>query len=420
MYSCLDNCTLFIYFSSIDCRKEITLQPEKSAFYRYFCKTCINKAVDMHNSNTIQLSENNESKRSLWIKRATHLLVLLIIFVSPELTFCFGRTVPKISYIIPMCYIAVFYLNYYYLIDKYMFNRKQIWLYVSINIIVLLCVLIVFYYIHTIIKPHIMRPPIPINGTMPPHLIPFSSETIMQHHLIQALKILPRISVMVIMAIALSIVLRLSEKWIKWDRKEKQMKAQLQENELKNLKNQLNPHFLFNTLNNIYALIPISQEKAQKSVHELSQLLRYTLYDNNEREVPLEKDLLFVKNYISLMRLRLNSLVTLNVSINEKEGTGKTIAPLLFISLVENAFKHGVSGDKPSVINIDIHVENNTVKCHVENSYFPKKENDKSGSGIGINNLKRQLDILYANRYTFNINKDDERYITDLIIQLTI
>lgn len=365
------------------------------------------------------LIESNVTNRSLWVKRATHLLILLIIFVSPELTFNFMRQVPKISYIIPMCYIAVFYLNYYYLIDKYMFNKRQIWLYVAINMILLLCVIIIFYYIHTLTKPGMMRPPVYEMVSFPPPPKPFKPHTIMNHHVMGALKVMPRISVMVIMAIALSIMLRLSENWVKWDRMEKQMRAQIRENELKNLKNQLNPHFLFNTLNNIYALIPISREKAQKSVHELSQLLRYTLYDNEEREVPLEKDLQFVKNYISLMRLRLGSLVELNVNINEKEGEGKNIAPLLFISLVENAFKHGVSCEKPSFIDISIHVNGNKVKCHVENSYFPKTESDKSGSGIGINNLKRQLEILYANRFLFNITKSDEKHIADLEIELT-
>lgn len=229
----------------------------------------------------------------------------------------------------------------------------------------------------------------------------------------------PRIGTMALLSIILSVVVKLSETWAKWENQKKQMKAELQENELKNLKNQLNPHFLFNTLNNIYALIPISKERAQQTVHELSQLLRYLLYDNNEREVPLEKDLLFVKNYISLMRLRLNSLVTLNEKIDVNGGQGKSIAPLLFISLVENAFKHGVSSDKPSFIDIVIKVNGDKVHCRVENSYFPKNENDKSGSGIGIINLKRQLDILYADKYSFNIEKKGERYIADLTIELT-
>lgn len=372
----------------------------------------------MNNGNLNIASES--SPKILWIKRLAHLLVLLIIFVGPELVFSIGRTMPRLMLLTPLCYIILFYINYYCLIDRYMFNKKKLWLYITSNIVLLVCVIAVFYIVETMLRPPLLpTPPMPKPGIIPPPLHGPIQHGFMEEHILRALTMFPRIGTMALLSIILSVVMKLGEKWLNWENQKQQMKAELQENELKNLKNQLNPHFLFNTLNNIYALIPISQDKAQKSIHELSQLLRYTLYDNNEREVPLEKDLLFIKNYISLMRLRLNSLVTLTVNINEKEGTGKTIAPLLFISLVENAFKHGVSGDKPSFIDITIGVTGDIVTCRVENSCFPKKENDKSGSGIGINNLKRQLDILYSGRYTYNITKEDERYVAELSIELT-
>ena len=363
---------------------------------------------------------SNETGRIRWIKRISHLLILLIIFIGPELVFSIGRTMHKLMLLTPLCYIMLFYVNYYWLIDRYMFGKKKLWLYITINVLLLLVTIAVFYIVETALRPPLHPiPPMPNPGIIPPPLHTPPHPGFFEEHILRALTMFPRIGTMALLSIILSVVMRLGEKWVNWEQQKQQLKTQLQENELQNLKSQLNPHFLFNTLNNIYALIPISQDKAQKSVHELSQLLRYTLYDNNEREVSLEKDLLFIKNYISLMRLRLNSLVSLTVDINEKEGTGKTIAPLLFISLVENAFKHGVSGDKPSFINISIHVMDNTVKCVVENSYFPKKSNDKSGSGIGISNLKRQLDILYTNRHTLNITKNDDKYVTELTIELT-
>lgn len=289
----------------------------------------------MRNKTRFKYLGETQSKKIQWVTRLSHLALLLLIFVGPEIPFTMSMPSKAIRFVAPMCYIGVFYLNYNYLTDRFLFHNK-------------------------------------------------------------------RISVQVIMAIALSITIKLSENWIKWQRKESEIKSQIQENELKNLKNQFNPHFLFNTLNNIYALIPISQDKAQKSIHELSQLLRHTLYNNEEREVPLEKELYFINNYISLMRLRLNNLVTLNVDINEQLGAGKLIAPMLFISLIENAFKHGVSSDKKSFIDISIRVDKNSVLCRVENSYFPKSNKDKSGSGIGIVNLKRQLDIIYPERHSFD------------------
>ena len=121
------------------------------------------------------------------------------------------------------------------------------------------------------------------------------------------------------------------------------------EAELQNLKSQLNPHFLFNTLNNIYSLIAFSPEKAQEAVHDLSRLLRYVLYESSQPFVSLEKDFDFLRNYVELMRIRLPKHVELKTNI-VASSPGTLIAPLLFISLVENAFKHGVSNNKPSFI----------------------------------------------------------------------
>ena len=369
----------------------------------------------MRNQTRFKYLGKTQSKKIQWVTRLSHLALLLLIFVGPEIPFTMSMPSKAIRFVAPMCYIGVFYLNYNYLTDRFLFHNKRIMTYTAINLVLIIAVVSLFYYIfYTQTNPITMPPP---KGPFPPPEIP--PEELMRMHFIRALSMLPRISVQVIMAIALSIAIKLSENWIKWQRKESEMKSQIQENELKNLKNQFNPHFLFNTLNNIYALIPISQDKAQKSVHELSQLLRHTLYNNEEREVPLEKELHFINNYISLMRLRLNNLVTLNVDINEQLGAGKLIAPMLFISLIENAFKHGVSSDKKSFIDISIRVDKNSVLCRVENSYFPKSNKDKSGSGIGIVNLKRQLDIIYPERHSFDTRIDNGHYIATLFIQLT-
>lgn len=366
-------------------------------------------------------SKYNNSKKILWIKFIAHLIVLLMIFIGPELIFSIGRNVHNLMLLTPLCYIILFYLNYYFLTDKLMFSKKTFWLYILINIILTVVITYIFYHVETSLRPTIpLTPPtFKPDGILPPPLMPSGNIGTTESHIFRALTMIPRIGTMALLSISLSILIKLSEKWNRWENQKQKLKTELQEIELKNLKSQLNPHFLFNTLNNIYALIPICQEKAQKTVHELSQLLRYTLYNNENKEVPLEKEFYFIKNYISLMSLRLNSNVKLSVNINDTDCAGKKIAPLLFISLIENAFKHGISSDKTSFINIDIRIFDNTVNCHVENSLFPKKDNDKSGSGIGITNLKRQLEILYDGRYTLNIKKDDERYTADLSIILT-
>ncbi len=345
--------------------------------------------------------------RMMIVKFATHFIVLVIIFILPEVLISWGRTMPKFVYIHTLGYILAFYLNYYLLIDKLLFRRNRIWLYFVTNLVFVLCYLAFVFGVHNMFPP-----------TIPPEAANLHAGALPEDWRIRGLmNLFSRDFVMMVLSIGTSVALKFSGKWIGWQQREQKMIAEQKEMELKNLKNQLNPHFLFNTLNNIYALIGISPERAQYAVHELSQLLRHVLYENGS-SVPLDKEMLFVKNYIELMRLRLNSLVTLNVNINEKQGVGLSIAPLLFVSLVENAFKHGVSASSKSLIDISIVVNGSIVVCQVTNSYFPKDNGDRSGSGIGIANLRRQLSILYSNRHTLTQKVEDGLYKTRLEINL--
>lgn len=222
----------------------------------------------------------------------------------------------------------------------------------------------------------------------------------------------------VIMFTILAVAVRMTIEWYKTEQEKVQIEAVASQAELQNLKNQLNPHFLFNTLNNIYSLISIDKDKAQNAVIGLSKILRYVLYDNNQDKVTLDKELSFTRNYIELMSLRLTDKVGLRVNIPE-HANSQIIAPLLFITLIENAFKHGVSQTESSFIDIDIEVHDSTVKCIVKNSFFPKRENDYSGSGIGITNLKRRLTLLYPKKHEYDISLLDNIYISTLTIQLT-
>jgi LytS/YehU family sensor histidine kinase len=220
-----------------------------------------------------------------------------------------------------------------------------------------------------------------------------------------------------VFSVGLSVAIRVTGKWYKTETERKEMEKNRFESELKNLKNQLNPHFLFNTLNNIYSLIPVHPEQAQDTVHRLSQLLRYVLYENNDNFVPIEKEISFLKSYIELMSLRLSDQVKLTTEFEIESGRD-LIAPMLFISLVENAFKHGISPTHPSFINIKItSKEGSEVVCSVENSFFPKNQQDKSGSGIGQENLKKRLDLLYPHRYELTLENRENSYFSELKIR---
>ena len=189
--------------------------------------------------------------------------------------------------------------------------------------------------------------------------------------------------------IALSIryVMRQSEK------KQKEVEA-----ELAWLKNQINPHFLFNTLNNISSLTQIDADKAQDTVMQLSDLLRYAMYETNKQKVPLEGEVEFMSNYIDLMKLRCNEMTTVNEEITIEDGKSE-VAPLLFISLIENAFKHGMNSNAPATIDISLKQKDGTLIFTCDNTNNPKPTKDRSGSGIGLENTRRRLDLLYQGRY---------------------
>ena len=172
------------------------------------------------------------------------------------------------------------------------------------------------------------------------------------------------------------------------------------EAELTWLKNQLNPHFLFNTLNNISSLTQIDPEQAQERIGQLSEVLRYALYDSNAALVPLSGEVAFMQNYIDLMALRCNERTQVAHTFVLPDSDVQ-IAPLLFISLIENAFKHGVSARVDSFVRIGMRPEGRDLCFVCENTICEKSGEDRSGSGIGLTNLKRRLELIYPDRYTY-------------------
>jgi LytS/YehU family sensor histidine kinase len=192
--------------------------------------------------------------------------------------------------------------------------------------------------------------------------------------------------------------LALARRWFTADQKLKEAEAAHATAELRNLRSQINPHFLLNTLNNIYALTAFDTPKAQEAIQELSKMLRHILYDYQQTTVSLADEIEFLQNYVNLMRIRLQQSVDVQFNISTL-NTSVEIAPLLFISLVENAFKHGVSPSEPSFIHIHIESDEHKVVCDIQNSNHPKTADDNSGHGIGLRNVQRRLDLYYPDHY---------------------
>lgn len=188
------------------------------------------------------------------------------------------------------------------------------------------------------------------------------------------------------------------------------------EAELHWLKNQLNPHFLFNTLNNISSLAQFDPNLTQDSIARLSELLRYAMYETDKPTVPLAKEVEFMRNYIALMSLRCNDRTVVETEFEIADDTAP-IAPLMLVSFIENAFKHGVSASRPSFIRLSLHESDGLLTFVCENSNFPKDYSDHSGSGIGLSNTRRRFDLLYPGRYTWE-QSTGQNYCQKITMQL--
>ena len=192
------------------------------------------------------------------------------------------------------------------------------------------------------------------------------------------------------------------------------------EAELKLLKSQINPHFLFNTLNNLYVLALNNSNRAPEVVYKLSQLMSYMLYESNQTQVSLEREIQYIENYIALEKIRYGE--RLDVALNIYDNTeGIQIAPLLLLPFIENSFKHGVNNQLSKVwVRIDILVQDGQLVLKVENnkSSFPSKAIKKDKSGIGLQNVKKRLDLIYNDSYNLEILDEEDTYLVILKIQL--
>ncbi|MRT93526.1 sensor histidine kinase [Ancylomarina sp. 16SWW S1-10-2] len=186
--------------------------------------------------------------------------------------------------------------------------------------------------------------------------------------------------------------------------------------ELSFLRQQISPHFFMNTLNNIHALIEMDQVQAQKSVIELSKLMRYLLNESKEGIATIKNEFEFLNSYIDLMRIRYSDKVKINIDLKFTNESIK-IPSLLFISLVENAFKYGVSYSQDSYISINTKQDKDHLYFEIKNSISSKSKIEK-GTGVGLVNLKKQLDILFQEQHTFEINENENEYQVKLIIPL--
>jgi len=222
-----------------------------------------------------------------------------------------------------------------------------------------------------------------------------------------------------ILVIGFNAAIKVSIAWFNEQRRTKEVEKEQTAMELAMLKNQISPHFFMNTLHNIHALVDIDKASAQQSIITLSRLMRHLLYDTEKERSPLVKEIEFIESYIELMKIRYSDNV--RISFNTQiENLNISIPPLLFISFIENAFKHGVSLNAPSFIEFGMEVKEKELIFTSKNSKHSKeKQNiDPAHSGIGLKNIEKRLQLLYKTSYQLTIS--DSGQIFEIYLKIPL
>lgn len=317
-----------------------------------------------------------------------HIAFWVMMFLSPLTLMHRGETFSLLKYVMvcvsPLALMVVFYVNYLWLVPTFFFgrDRRPYWL---VNLLLMVAIGISVHYWLSFTHGLFDTPDRP-------------------HHpwsWVEDMAFIIRDSFNVAVTAAVATAIALAERVHHSEEARLEAEAARTEAELKNLRSQINPHFLLNTLNNIYALTAIDTKRAQDAIQQLSKLLRHLLYENEEQLVDLDKEMQFIESYINLMRIRLPQNVDVSFTY-EPPSKSIRVVPLLTVSLVENAFKHGISPTEPSFVHIRIAVDGFQAVCDIENSNHPKTEKDRSGHGIGLQQVQHRLDLCYPGRYEWN------------------
>ena len=342
-----------------------------------------------------------------------HVLAWVVVYFLPDLLFEVP-TGPVLLVKRNLYFILVFfffYLNYFVLVPRFLLHKKQV-----LFALTVILALAFSYYTNDIIMHRV-------------HDKYTSNAMVMAKKPVSAKKLewMERrrghrrraenagTVVIVLMGFFISTIARETREWYHQEKEWKEMEKQHLIAELSFLKSQVNPHFLFNSLNGIYALAIKKSDKTPNAVLQLSDLMRHMLYESDRAEVEMEKEVEYLKNYIQLQKLRISPEAQVSFE-TEGDISGKMIAPMLFIPFIENAFKHGVDADG-ATIRIKMQVKGNILTFDMMNRVSQAKSKDTS-SGIGLMNVRKRLDLLYGNRYKLEYKESNGNFVVHLYLNL--
>ncbi|MDE3236358.1 MAG: histidine kinase [Bacteroidota bacterium] len=370
------------------------------------------------------------------ITLVAHIAVWICFFMLPYIFSPQPNNIPTdvSRYIIALfivinCYLLGFYyLNTLILIPKLLFKRKWFWYFFSIA-----ALLTTFLYApkeitnlisgkdDDIIREEIIRfrkqqepkpPTVADSAKVQPKPQPRNNKKKRPPE-----KYFPGSYAVFLLVFAVGTSITLMDQWLKIERNRERVEKEMLSTELSFLKSQVNPHFFFNTLNNIYSLAVTGSDKTAPSIMKLSSIMRYILTETKTDKVPLQNEIDFIRDFIELQKVRLTDKVQLDFIV-EGNTESQQIAPLIFIPFVENAFKYGVSTKEPSAIHINLASWDNKIDFTVVNTIVKSSNGIHDTTGIGINNVRRRLELLYPNQHTLSVKEEQNQFIVQLEIIL--
>ena len=326
---------------------------------------------------------------------------LLPVVFSPrpkDQDFQLSETIMQMYLCVDAFLVLFYYLNTQFLIPRLLTKRK--WLWYALTII---AAFIIFASIHRFFQ-NIMQSELPQNGRFKMHrprrsfLYPFTGS-----------------SAVFFLVFTVSTCSRVIQEWLGIEKKKQEVETEKLATELSFLKSQINPHFLFNTLNNIYSLALIKSNATADAVLKLSSIMRYVLNEKKHDWVPLDKEIQFIKHYIELQKVRLTDKVSIQFIVGGKTE-GKQIAPLILIPFVENAFKYGISTKEASDIFFSVKADDKGIDFMSKN-YITSSDKEKyENTGIGLKNTKRRLELLYPNQHMLTVDEKNKEFIVHLTL----
>ncbi len=303
--------------------------------------------------------------------------------------------------------VAVFYFNVYFLVPKFLFMGKPWWFLLIVFLIGIGLWGLLQQYDQWVKLPELMH-----QAFRPGE--PYVSKP---RHVASDIYFFMLYSLSIGIGTSIAAV----QRWQLEDLVRRQLEEQKVSSELSYLKAQINPHFFFNTLNNIYALTNFDVEKAKAALLKLSRMMRYVLYETEKDTTLLSSEVSFIKDYLDLMKMRVSEKVKLHIEIQDKFEE-IAIAPMLLLPFIENAFKHGISGKHESYIKVNLKVEKGTLALEVQNRIAEKFQDNPESKhkGIGLANTIRRLSLIYGKKHSLNIDDQNEtkEYRVHLMINL--